>query len=593
MIDRTGKLFGNYRLVRLIGRGGFAEVYLGEHIDLGTEAAIKVLHTKLDPTDIDAFRREARTIAHLRHPHIIRVLDFNATGSTPFLVMDYAVGGTMRQRYPKGSIVPLATIVSSVQQVADALQYAHDQKLIHRDIKPENILLDQRDNVLLSDFGIALVAQSSRSQSTQDVIGTASYMAPEQIQGKPRAASDQYSLAIVVYEWLSGSLPFEGSLTELWSQHMFAPPPLLRERVREIPKEVEHVIMTALSKDPKQRFGSVQAFANAFQQAIQPRERAFSSVLRGLSDDVGPSSIPPTIPAPISPGVAASSTPLPVKDTLLAVSAESKTQVEGEPVLPPTLASPTLPKPGAQSGPRSHAKIFIILGVLILLILAGIITGGAIQNQMSATQMRADAQATAQVLANNPYPSYLLGSGTLAFVDPLSQANGSQWSSSTNGSGGACRFTGGAYHVSQQTHLSFNYCPATRIYSNFTFEVQMTITQGDCGGMIFREGSNGQQFYFFRICQDGNYGVARYSGSDNTDLRFGKSLAVQVGLGQGNKIAVVANGRTITFYVNEQQIDQIQDNSYTSGSIGLIAAPYYQTGSATDVAYSNARLWTL
>src|SRR5947207_4253260 len=173
--DLVGQQFGNYKLLRLLGAGGFAEVYLGEHIDLGTQAAIKVLHTQLSPSDIDAFRTEARTIARLVHPHIIRVFDFNAAGSTPFLVMDYAVGGTMRERYPKGTIVPLPAIVSSVQQVADALHYDDHEKLIHRDIKPENILLDKRENVLLSDFGIALVAQSSRYQNTQEVIGTASY----------------------------------------------------------------------------------------------------------------------------------------------------------------------------------------------------------------------------------------------------------------------------------------------------------------------------------------------------------------------------------------------------------------------------------
>src|SRR5579864_3611145 len=179
----VGQQFGSYKLLRLLGAGGFAEVYLGEHVDLGTQAAIKVLYTQLGPTDIDAFRNEARTIARLTHPHIIRVLDFNAAGSTPFLVMDYAAGGTMRERYPKGTTVPLTTIVSYIQQVAEALQYAHDEKLVHRDIKPENILLDRHQNVLLSDFGIALVAQSSRYQNTQEVIGTASYMSPEQIQG--------------------------------------------------------------------------------------------------------------------------------------------------------------------------------------------------------------------------------------------------------------------------------------------------------------------------------------------------------------------------------------------------------------------------
>ncbi len=273
MVQRSnlvGRQFGNYRLLRLLGAGGFAEVYLGRHVDLDTQAAIKVLHTQLSLTDIDNFRKEARTIAHLHHPHIIRVLDFNAAGSTAFLVMDYAIGGTMRERYPKGTIVPLTTVISSIQQVADALQYAHNKKLIHRDIKPENILLGEQDNVLLSDFGIALVEQTSRNKNTQDVTGTASYMSPEQFRGKPEKASDQYALATVVYEWLGGSVPFSGGdFIQLGYQHTHEPVPPLRAKVPTISPEIERVVMTALAKDPKQRFDSVRAFAAALQQASE------------------------------------------------------------------------------------------------------------------------------------------------------------------------------------------------------------------------------------------------------------------------------------------------------------------------------------
>lgn len=270
MSDHVGQQLGNYLLISLLGEGGFAEVYLGEHIHLGTQAAIKLLHTQLTSEDVDQFRNEARTIARLVHPNIIRVFDFGVEGKTPFLVMDYASNGTLRQRHPRGERLPLVTIISYVKQVADALQYAHDEKLIHRDIKPENMLVGRRGEILLSDFGIALVAQSSRYQSTQDVVGTVAYMSPEQIQGKPRPASDQYSLAIVVYEWLSGARPFHGSFTEICTQHMFAAPTPLREKIPTLSLDVEQVVMTALTKDPHQRFMSIQAFANALEQAIQP-----------------------------------------------------------------------------------------------------------------------------------------------------------------------------------------------------------------------------------------------------------------------------------------------------------------------------------
>lgn len=269
MVNRVGQQLGNYRLVRLLGQGGFAEVYLGEHVYLETQAAIKVLQTQLAREDMEQFRLEARTIARLEHPHIVRVLDFGLEGSTPFLVMSYAPNGTLRTRHPKGTRVPLSTVVSYVKQIAPALQYAHEQRLIHRDIKPENLLVGRANEVLLSDFGIALVAQSSRYQSTRDMAGTIAYMAPEQIEAHPRPASDQYSLGIVVYEWLSGDRPFHGSFSEIAIKHSVVPPPSLREKLPNLSPAVEQVVLTALAKDPGQRFASVQAFATALEQAGQ------------------------------------------------------------------------------------------------------------------------------------------------------------------------------------------------------------------------------------------------------------------------------------------------------------------------------------
>ena len=267
MTDRIGQQLGNYRLVLLLGKGGFAEVYLGEHVHLRTPVAIKVLQTKMLDANLEDFLGEARTIARLVHPNIVRVLDFGVDSDTAFLVMDYASNGTLRQRYPKGTQIELMTVVSYIKQVTDALQYAHDERVTHRDIKPENILLGRKNEVLLSDFGIALMTQSSRYQNTQDVMGTIAYMAPEQIQGKPRPASDQYSLGVVVYEWLSGERPFRGSFTELCAQHMFVPPPSLRARISTISTDVEQVVMTALAKDAYKRFPTVQAFATALEQA--------------------------------------------------------------------------------------------------------------------------------------------------------------------------------------------------------------------------------------------------------------------------------------------------------------------------------------
>src|SRR6266702_5425538 len=265
MADYIGQQLGNYRLVRLLGQGGFADVYLGEHIHLKTQAAIKLLQVRLVGSSMEQFRAEARAIASLVHPNIVRVLDFGVQEGIPFLVMDYASNGTLRQRHPKGSRLAPATIVPYVKQIAAALQYAHDRRLIHRDVKPENMLVGRNEEVLLSDFGLVMIAQSTSSQTIKEMVGTLPYMAPEQIDGKPRPASDQYALGIVIYEWLSGEHPFRGSLVEIATQHLMTPPAPLHEKVPGISPAVEEVVFTALAKDPQRRFASVHTFATAFE----------------------------------------------------------------------------------------------------------------------------------------------------------------------------------------------------------------------------------------------------------------------------------------------------------------------------------------
>ncbi|HET9922221.1 MAG TPA: protein kinase, partial [Ktedonobacteraceae bacterium] len=266
--QHEGQQLGNYLLIRLLGRGNFADVYLGQHVHLQTLAAIKVLHGRLTDNDLAHFNQEARVVAHLRHSHIVQVLDFGVDAGTPFLVMDFAPNGNLRQRHPHGSLLPLQTVLAYVRQVAEALQYAHDRQLIHRDVKPENMLLGRDGEVLLSDFGIALMGVSTGSWQTLDTAGTVAYMSPEQLRARPVPASDQYSLGIVTYEWLSGERPFHGSLPEIAIKHTLAPLPSLREQVTGLSPAVERVIARALAKNPGQRYEHIQDFALALEEAI-------------------------------------------------------------------------------------------------------------------------------------------------------------------------------------------------------------------------------------------------------------------------------------------------------------------------------------
>src|SRR6266536_4675330 len=269
MSDRVGQRLGSYRLNRLLGTGAFADVYQGEHIYLNSRVAIKVLHTEVDTYATEDFLTEARHLSHLMHPHIIRVFDFGIENQTPYLVMDYAPHGNLREHHPLGTTVPLLTVVSYTSAIASALQFAHDQHLLHRDLNPENLLLGPKHEVLLSDFGLALLTGGTETIQVQERFGTLDYMAPEQIRGHISPASDQYALAVMVYAWLRGHLPLQDSTPELDNEHRSLCLASLSELHPDISFAVEEVVCKALSQDPQSRFVDVLSFVAALEEDTQ------------------------------------------------------------------------------------------------------------------------------------------------------------------------------------------------------------------------------------------------------------------------------------------------------------------------------------
>jgi serine/threonine protein kinase/DNA polymerase III delta prime subunit len=268
MEDYTGHQIGHYRILRRLGTGAFATVYLAEHLYIEKLAAIKILHLIINAQSSREFQEEARINARLEHPHIVRLLDFGFYRQMPYLVMEYAPNGTLRQLYPKKSLTPLEQIVKYVSQIADALDYAHQQNVIHRDIKPENLLLNSKNELMLSDFGIAIMQQTQQSSLAQGVAGTPIYMAPEQFRGTSLPASDQYALGVMVYEWLCGEPPFSGNFFALSYQHVEQLPPPLSTRVPGISPAVDDTILGALAKNPAHRFSCVKDFAIALETAV-------------------------------------------------------------------------------------------------------------------------------------------------------------------------------------------------------------------------------------------------------------------------------------------------------------------------------------
>ncbi|GAC1485614.1 MAG: hypothetical protein NVS2B12_40560 [Ktedonobacteraceae bacterium] len=202
--------------------------------------------------------------------------------------MDYAPGGTIQQAFPQGVPQPVSRILPIVVQITDGLQYVHDRHIIHCDIKPENILIGPRNEVWIGDFGIATTAThaSGRRYGKQEVRRTCNYMAPEQIHGAPLPASDQYALAVMVYEWLCGQPLFHGSTPGVCADHVSTPPPRLRDRVPSISRSVERVVLKALEKVPQQRFAHVLEFAAELKRASLLERRTFSiSALMRIRDE--------------------------------------------------------------------------------------------------------------------------------------------------------------------------------------------------------------------------------------------------------------------------------------------------------------------
>jgi serine/threonine protein kinase len=274
---QPGQMLGPYRIINQVGRGGMATVYKAYQPSVDRYVAIKVLPSQLAESREFAtrFQQEARIIAKLEHPHILPVFDYGESEGVAYFVMRYMDAGTLKERMIEGRPLPLNDIDKLFTQLADALSYAHSRGIVHRDLKPANVLIDSHDNVFLTDFGIAKLLESASPRLTQTdaIMGTPAYISPEQAQGHTvDQRSDIYSLGIILYEMVTGSVPFtaETPLAVLF-KHISdpLPPPSLVKP--DIPPDIEQVLLKALAKDPRDRFATAAEFVAAWERALQTK----------------------------------------------------------------------------------------------------------------------------------------------------------------------------------------------------------------------------------------------------------------------------------------------------------------------------------
>jgi eukaryotic-like serine/threonine-protein kinase len=576
MADLEGRILDRYELQELTGRGGMADVYLAYDPHFEREVAVKVFKRE-DEDLLRRFVREAQLMASLHNAHLMPVYD---TGSCRidgvnvyYIVMPYMDGGTLRARVRR-SPVPLKEACSYLRDISEALDYMHQQGIIHRDIKSSNVMLDADGRCYLADFGIAR-SESDATQltTTGNVLGTVDYIAPELFESDYRAdpRSDYYSLGVLLYEMVTGHLPFvaENQIAVV-AMHVNKLPPSPRTYVASLSPAVEQVLMKALEKRPELRYPSATALADAFCRATTAKSGEFSPIVNpqrqqnnGALINTGRQSVPLIAyqPAPqLMPASMASSTGhynapsgvYPVqgftnpqqfvrKDNasrtqtwlltilvivVLVVVAVPMTYIVMNMVNHPA-ASGSTPTPGAIATPNLQGTAQAIAqAASATAVQQGNVTAtaaaqatGTAHTQATGTATAkthatatAQAQATATANANATATPGVLQTATATtpvYTDPLTNPDSTTTQAAQWDQSVTCTFTAAGYQVAASSLHDFSTChEAATAYANFTAQVDISIQSGHSGGLFFRMTGTPLQGYLFEIDSQGHYKIS-------------------------------------------------------------------------------------
>jgi len=546
---QPGQMLGAYRIIGRIGQGGMASVYKAYQPSMDRNVAIKVLPGQLaeSPEFVTRFQQEARIIAKLEHPHILPVFDYGEDNGITYFVMRYLDAGTLKTRMEAGPLA-LEEIDRIFTQLADALGYAHARGIVHRDLKPANALVDSEGNLFLTDFGIAKLLESASPRLTQTdaIMGTPAYISPEQAQAAPvDRRSDIYSLGIILYEMVTGRVPYVADTPlAVILKHVSDPLPLPSMVKTDIPPAIEQVLLKALAKNPSDRFSTTTEFVSAWKRAL--------------------------------------------KDLPTELHVPAKTSISTPP--PPQRTSPPLHTQGTPvSSTQTMAKVSkpatgLVIGCVALLCL-GISAVGVFAvasnwfSQPEPTQIPTITLAPVQptpipLPTNTEAPPPLPASNILLQDDFSEEAWGTLTDSDT-----AIEYVNGALNMIVYTTNWFVWStPNGEMYEDIHMEVTILNHNTDPNtafGLMCYQQTDGDTFYYFAITPNTQYVIAKaVAGQDDIFLtnngEWSYSEAIPLKADSYRVGADCGVDGTLTLYVNGQEVDSVVDTSFTSGGVGLV-----------------------
>jgi serine/threonine protein kinase len=548
---QPGQMLGAYRIINRIGQGGMASVYKAYQPSMDRHVAIKVLPGQLaeSPEFVTRFQQEARIIARLEHPHILPVFDYGEDNGVTYFVMRYFEAGTLKTKMEAGPL-PIQEIDRIFTQLADALGYAHARGIVHRDLKPANALVDADGNLFLTDFGIAKLLESASPRLTQTdaIMGTPAYISPEQAQARTvDQRSDIYSLGIILYEMVTGRVPYVADTPlAVILQHVSDPLPLPSIVKSNISPAIEQVLLKALAKNPDDRFATTAEFVAAWKRALREMDTLARESEKAVSSA-----------------------------TRLSTSPSFQTQSK------PVSTTQTFSK---SAGPATGLVIGCV-AILCLAISAGGIfayaSGWLSQPTLApATQIPVATQTQAPAPPTSTPPEIAtevpVSTGDAILEDDFS--DDSVWGILSDAES-SIQYADEALQMIINSENYFVWTtPDSEEYEDIHMEVTVINNDTDSNtafGFLCNQQSDDDSFYYLVVTPNGQYVIAK-AATGETDIfltnndEWGYSDLVAEDASSYRVGADCGTDGTLTLYVDGQEIDSVTDPSYSSGGIGLM-----------------------